>query len=126
MLKTSDLDAVVLDGATQALVDVAEKQGRRTELQSFRDISLGSKDEDNDKGAVSPGVLPDVAVSGNMLQVPQSTPPRRSGSEVSSEKPPVSTLAIRAQVTRAATAASANTEAFSLLLVDDNVSKSSS
>jgi len=124
VLKTSDSDAVAVDGATQELIDVAGKQDSRTEPPSFREINLSLKDEVKDEGVASPVLSPDVAVSENMLKVPRSSPPRRSGSEVSSEKPPVSTLPIRAQVTRAATAASASTEAFSLLLVDDNVSKS--
>lgn len=120
VLKESESDVAILDGVTEVIHDVTNEKADRAEPPSFRDVNLGRKDEDHDKEVMSSLHRTDVAESENMLQVPRS-PPRRSGSEVSGT-PPVSTLPLRARVTRVSTAASASTEAFSLLLVDDNVS----
>lgn len=124
VLKGSESDVAALDGATQASPDITQEKSDGTEPLTFRDISLNLAEDDKDEGAVSTVLPTDIAVKGNELQVPQSPQPRRSGSEIS-EKSPVSSLPIRAQMTRGSTAASASTEAFSLLLVDDNVSKPS-
>ena len=122
VLKDSESDVAALDGATQARLDVTQEKGDRAEPLAFRDISLKLVEDDKDEGDVSTVLPTDIAVKGNELQVPRSPQPRRSGSEVS-EKSPVPSLPIRAQVTRASSSVSASTEAFSLLLVDDNVSK---
>jgi hypothetical protein len=120
VLKESESDVAALDGVTEVFSDVTKEKADRAEPPSFRDINLSRKNEDQNKEIINSVHRTDLAVSGNMLKVPRSLP-RRSGSEVSGT-PPVSTLPLRAQVTRASTAASTSTEAFSLLLVDDNVS----
>jgi CheY-like chemotaxis protein len=121
VLKESSSDVAALDGATETSHVVQEK-GDHTESSSFREFSLGVKDDDKDEGVASPVSPTDVAGDGNILQVPRSYQPRRSGSEVS-EKPSSSSLPTEAQMVRASTAASSSTEVFSLLLVDDNVSQ---
>ena len=124
--KERESDVFALDGAMKASPDVTQGQRDRAELSSLSDISLNPGDDDKDEGVVSTVLPTDGAVDGNALQAPRSSQSRRSGSEVS-EKPLIaseSSLPIRAQVARASTAASASTGAFSLLLVDDNVSKS--
>lgn len=120
VLKESESGVAALDGVTEVIYELTKEKANRAEPPSFRDINLGRKDEDKDKEIINSTHQTDVAVRGNMPQVPRS-PPQKSGSGVSGT-PPVSTLPRRAQVTRASTAASASTEAFSLLLVDDNVS----
>lgn len=124
--KDRESDVAALDGAIKASPDVTQGQRDRADLSSFSDISLNPADDDKDDGVVSTVFPTDSAVDGNALQVQRSSVSRRSSSEVS-EKPLIaskSSLPIRAQIARASTAASASTGAFSLLLVDDNVSKS--
>lgn len=125
--KGSESDVAAFDGATKASPDVTQEKGDRAQLQSFGDIILNSRDDDKDEGVVSHVFPTDDAVDENALQVPRSSQSRRSGEEVS-EKPLIASefsLPMRTQIARASTAASASTGAFSLLLVDDNVSKSS-
>jgi len=122
VLKTSVFHGVAAGGATPNLVNDTEEESGRDGPPSFRDISLSLKDEDKGKDIASPVLPPDVFADENQLQVPRPSP-RRTGSEVSEKSPVFLLPPVRAQVARASSAASASTEAFSLLLVDDNVRK---
>lgn len=121
VLKGSELDVAAVDDAAQISPDSTQEKYDRAEPLTFRDISLNLAEDDKDEGDVSTVLPTDIAVKGNELQVPRSHQPLRSGSE-DSEKTPIPSLPIRAQTTRTSATASASTEAFSLLLVDDNVS----
>lgn len=123
VLKESGSYVAALDGTMQVFSDFTQKNGDRAESLSFRDISLNSEEEDKAEDVLSFMIPTNAVGNANVLQVPRSFKPRKAGSEAS-QKPFVSSPLTRAQMTRASAAASASREAFSLLLVDDNVSRS--
>jgi hypothetical protein len=123
VLKESEVDGAALNEATQVVSSATKAEDSRIETPSIKDIGLDLEEKDEDGGIVSPFFPRDVAATGSVLQAPRSNQPSRSGSEVP-EKPLVPSLPIRTQMTRASSAGRANTETFSLLLVDDNVSDS--